>query len=64
MLEDIIQWYECVGKIVAEKGEVNAHEAIELFERLGVKLSVTIAYNPKTKIEHGHGPVMKAIVRA
>ena len=48
------------------RGELNAHEATELFERLGVKLSLTTAYNPEAngKIERGHGPIVKAIVRA
>ena len=29
---------------MAERGELNAHEAKELFERLGVKLSLMTAY--------------------
>ena len=55
-----------VGKIVADRGELDAHEAMELFERLGVNLSLTTAYNPEAngKIERGHGPIVKAIVRA
>ena len=66
LLEDVICRYGCVGKIVADRGELNAHEATELFERLGVKLSLTTAYNPEAngKIERGHGPIVKAIVRA
>ena len=36
-----------------------------MFDRLGVKLSLTTAYNPEAnrKIEWGHGPIVKAIVR-
>ena len=66
LLEDVICRYGCVGKIVADRGELNAHEAIELFERLGVKLSLTTAYNLEAngKIERGHGPIVKTIVRA
>jgi transposase InsO family protein len=66
LLEEVICRYGCVGKIVADRGELDAHEATELFERLGVKLSLTTAYNPEAngKIERGHGPIVKAIVRA
>jgi hypothetical protein len=39
--------YGCVGKIVADRGELNAQEAEELFDRLGVKLSLMTAYNPE-----------------
>ena len=41
-------------------------EAEELFGRLGVKLSLTTAYNSEAngKVEHGHGPIVKALVRA
>ena len=66
LLEDLVCRYGCVGKIMADRGELDAREAMELFERLGVKLSLTIAYNPEAngKIERGHGPIVKAIVRA
>ena len=44
--------------------ELNAREVAELFERLGVKLSLMTAYNLETnrKIEHMHGTIVKAIV--
>ena len=66
LLEEVVCRYRCVGKIVADRGELDAREATELFERLGVKLSLTTAYNPEAngKIERGHGPIVKAIVRA
>ena len=47
LLEEVICRYQCVGKIVADQGELDAREATELFERLGVKLSLTTAYNPE-----------------
>ena len=58
--------YGCVGKIVADRGELDAPEAEELFDRIGVKLSLSMAYNPEAngKVEHGHGHIMKALVRA
>jgi transposase InsO family protein len=58
--------YGYVGKIVADRGELDAQEAEELFEGLGVKLSLTTAYNPEAngKVERGHGLIVKALVRA
>ena len=49
---------------MADLGELDAREAMDLFERLGVKLSLTTAYNPEAngKIERGHGPIVKDIV--
>ena len=66
LIEDVICRYGCVGKIVADCGELDVKKSWELFDRLGVKLSLTTAYNPKAngKVERGHGPVVKAIVRA
>ena len=66
LVEEVICRYGCVGKIVADRGELDAEEAEELFDRLGVKLSLTTAYNPEAngKIERGHGPIVKALVRA
>ena len=38
-------------------------EKSELFDRLGVKLSLTTAYNPEAngKVERGHGPIAKSV---
>ena len=60
------RWYGCVGKIIADRGELDAQEAEELFDRLGVKLSLTTAYNPEAneKVERGHGPIVKVLVWA
>ena len=62
----VFDQYGCVGKIVDDRGELDAEEADELFNRLGVKLSLTTAYNPEAngKVEWGHSPIVKAIVRA
>jgi hypothetical protein len=66
LIEEVVCRYGCVGKIVADCGELDAQEAEELFDRLGVKLSLTTAYNPEAngKVERGHGPIVKALVRA
>ena len=66
LLEDVVCRYGCVGKIVADRGELDAREAMDLFEGLRVKLFLTTAYNPEAngKIKQGHGPIVKALVRA
>ena len=50
---------------MADRGELDAEEAEELFDRLGVNLSLTTAYNTEAneKIERGQGLIVKAIVR-
>ena len=47
LLEDVICRYGYVGKIVADRGELDANEAREFFSRMGIKLSLTMAYNPE-----------------
>ena len=66
LIEDVICRYGCVGKIVADRGELDTEEAEELFDRLGVKLSFTTAYNPEAngKVERRHDLIVKALVRA
>jgi hypothetical protein len=66
LVEEVVCRYGCVGKIVADRGELDAQEAEELFDRLGVRLSLTTAYNLEAngKVERGHGPIVKALVRA
>jgi transposase InsO family protein len=64
LVEEVVCRYGCVGKIVADRGELDAQEAEELFNRLGVKLSLTTAYNPEAngKVERGHGVVKKTVL--
>ena len=64
LLEDVMCQYRCLGKIVADKGELNADEARELFDCLGVKISVTTAYNLKAngKIKRGHSTIVKQLL--
>ena len=47
LIEEVVCQYRCIGKIVADRGELDAQEAEELFDRLGVKFSLTMAYNPE-----------------
>ena len=51
LIEDIICRHGCVGKIMAGRGELDAQEAKELFDRIGVKLSLTTAYNPEANAD-------------
>ncbi|KAL3676828.1 hypothetical protein R1sor_026776 [Riccia sorocarpa] len=66
LLEDVICRYGCVGRITADRGELDTYEAKEFFQGYGVKLSLTTAYNPEgnAKSERGHPPIVKALVNA
>jgi hypothetical protein len=66
LLEDVICRYGCIGKIVADRGELDANEAREFFSRMEIKLSLTTTYNLEAngKVKHGHGPIVKALVKA
>ena len=66
LLEEVICRYGCVGKITADRGELDAKEAREFFDRMGIKLALTMAYNPEGngKSERGHAPIVKALVKA
>ena len=61
LIEDVICRYGFVGKIMADRGELDAQEVEVLFDRLGVKLSLMRAYNTEAnrKVERGHGPIVK-----
>jgi hypothetical protein len=39
LVEEVVCRYGCVGKIVADRRELDAQEAEELFDHLGVKLT-------------------------
>ncbi|KAL3685371.1 hypothetical protein R1sor_003393 [Riccia sorocarpa] len=66
LLEDLVCRYGCVGKITADGGELDAQEARDFFERYGLKLSLTTAYNPEgnAKSEREHPPIVKTLVKA
>ena len=66
LLEDVICRYGCVGKITADRGELDVREAKEFFLRMGIKLGLTTTYNPKGngKSERGHLPIAKALAKA
>ena len=66
ILEDIFSRYGSIGRMRADRGELNATEATEFFKRYGVQLKLTTAYNPEAngKIERGHPPIIHALVKA
>ena len=66
LLEDVICRYGCVGKIIVDRGELDAGEARKFFGQIGVKLALTTAYNPKgnKKSKRGHPPIVQASAKA
>ena len=66
ILEDIFSRYGSIGRMRADRGELDAAEARRFFQRYGVKLKLTIAYNPEAngKSERGHPPIINALVKA
>jgi hypothetical protein len=66
ILEDIFSRYGTIGRMRADRGELDAVEARNFFERHGVRLRLTTAYNPEAngKSEKGHPPIINALVKA
>ena len=66
ILEDIFSRYGSVGQMRADRGELNVVEARNFFQRYGVQLRLTTAYNPEAngKSERGHPPIIHALVKA
>ena len=60
LLEDVICRYGCVGKITADRGELDTDKARKFFGQIGVKLALPTAYNPEgnKKSERGHPPIV------
>ncbi|KAL3679949.1 hypothetical protein R1sor_022905 [Riccia sorocarpa] len=66
ILEDILCRYGSVGRLRADRGELDTVEARQFFDRYGVKLKLTTSYNPEGngKSERGHPPIVQALVKA
>ena len=66
LLEDVICRYGCIGQVIADRGELNSEEAQCFFQKHGIRLSLTTAYNPEAngKIERGHSPIIRALIKA
>jgi hypothetical protein len=52
-------------KITADREELNAKEAREFFDKLEIKLSLTMASNLEAndKNEQGHSPIVKVLIK-
>ena len=66
LLDDIICCYGCVKKITIDRGELDVKKSRKLFFILGIKLSLTTAYNCESNgnSERGHAPIIKALPKA
>ncbi|KAL2614093.1 hypothetical protein R1flu_025785 [Riccia fluitans] len=66
ILEDIFYRYGSVGRLRADRGELDTIEARQFFDRYGIKLKLTTSYNPEGngKSERGHPPIIQALVKA
>jgi hypothetical protein len=66
ILEDIFSRYGIIGRKRANRGELDVIEARSFFEKHGVKLRLTTAYNPEVngKSERGYPPIINALVKA
>ena len=47
LLEEVFCRYGCVGQVIADQGKLNYDEAKVLFTKHGVRLTLTVAYNPE-----------------
>ncbi|KAL3687990.1 hypothetical protein R1sor_014299 [Riccia sorocarpa] len=52
ILEDILCRYGSVGRLRADRGELDTVEARQFFDRYGVKLKLTTSYNPEDRTTH------------
>ena len=66
ILKDIFSRYGSIGEMRGERGELDVVEAQNFFQRYGVQLRLTTAYNPEAngKSERGHPPIIHALVKA
>ena len=66
LLEEIMARYGCPARVRADRGELDAKEAVDFFKRQGIQLSLTTSYNPEAngKIERGHQPIIAALAKA
>ncbi|KAL3687707.1 hypothetical protein R1sor_014016 [Riccia sorocarpa] len=66
ILEDIFCRSGSVGALRAYRGDLDSEASRAFFQRYGVKLKLTSAYNPEGigKSERGHPPIVHALVKA
>jgi hypothetical protein len=65
ILEDIFSRYGIFGRMRADRRELDVVEARNFFERHGVRLRLTTAYNPEAngKSERGHPPIINSLIK-
>ena len=53
LLEEVFCRYGCVGEVIADRGELDSNKAREFFAKHGVRLTLSMTYNPEAngKIE-------------
>ena len=66
LLEELFCRYGGIGQVVADRGELDSEEPREFFTKHRVRLTLTTAYNPEAngKIERGHSPIVKTLVKS
>jgi hypothetical protein len=66
LLEDVICRYGCIGKIMADRRELDAKEAHEFFGKSRIKLSLTMAYNLEANdnSKWEYSPIAKTLMKA
>ena len=64
--EEVFCTYRSVGQVIADRGELESHKARKFFARNGVRLTLTMSYNPEANgnIERGHSPIVKELAKA
>jgi hypothetical protein len=65
ILEDNFSRYDTIRSMRANRGELDVVESRRFFERHGVRLRLTTAYNPEAndKSERGHPPIINMLVK-
>ena len=66
LLEEVFCRYGCVGQVIADRGEVDSDQANQFFANIGLRITLTTAYSRESneKVERGHSPIVKALVKA
>ena len=64
LLEEVFCRYGCVSQVIVDRGELNSDEAMKLFTKHGVRLTLTTTYNLEANkmIERGYSPIVKALL--
>jgi hypothetical protein len=60
VFKDIFSGYGNIGRLIADREELDVEEVKEFFDKYGIKLRLTTACNPEAngKIERRHLPII------